>query len=91
MSRQVLGRATEISAFVKDQQKEGFIELELKGKANNPNIVIRRHIFSDKKSSTFTINGKSTTGAKVNEKIAELNIQIGNLWSVRPRPDTSMS
>jgi structural maintenance of chromosomes protein 5 len=65
---------------VKDQKKEGFIELELKGKVGTRNIVIRRNLFSDKKSSTFTLNGKSATGKEVNEKIAQLNIQVGNLW-----------
>jgi hypothetical protein len=79
---QVLGRATEISSFVKDQKKEGYIELELKGKMGTPNLTIRRQIFSDKKSSTFTLNGTAATGKEVSEKITELNIQVANLWSV---------
>jgi chromosome segregation ATPase len=47
-----------------------------------PNLIIRRQIFSDKKSSTFTLNGTAATGKEVSEKITELNIQVANLWSV---------
>jgi chromosome segregation ATPase len=77
---QVLGRANEVSAFVKDQHDSGYTEIELKGKPGKGNLTIGRTLFANKKSTAFTLNGKTATGKEVNEKIAELNIQISNLW-----------
>jgi chromosome segregation ATPase len=76
----VLGRAAEVSSFVKDQQGAGHIELELKGPRGQPNIVVRRELFANSKTTKFTINGKSASGAQVSERIGALNIQVGNLW-----------
>jgi hypothetical protein len=72
---------------VKDQCKEGFIEIELKGKPGargspSKNLVVRRNLFAGKKTSSFTLNGSACTGKEINTKIAELNIQVGNLWYV---------
>ena len=62
--------------------KDGFIEIELKGPIGRPNVVIRRSLQATSKKSTFAINGRSASGKEVNACVAELNIQVGNLWYV---------
>lgn len=80
ISFQILGRATELSAFVKHGHKEAYIEIELKGRARGKNIIIRRKLFSNKNKSEFTLNGEDSTMTKVTKRRSELNVQIGNLW-----------
>lgn len=62
--------------------KEGYIELELKGPKGRPNLVIRRNLTSEKKVSSFTLNGKSVSGQEIRNRMTELNVQVGNLWYV---------
>ncbi|XP_006456895.1 hypothetical protein AGABI2DRAFT_212089, partial [Agaricus bisporus var. bisporus H97] len=84
----VLGRASEIKAFVKLGKEEGFIEIELKAPKGQRNLVIRRIIRADKKTF-FTLNGKSTSGAEIRNKVAELNVQVGNLCTFLPQDKVS--
>ena len=56
------------------------IEIELKGMKGQPNLVIRRLLTATNKSSSFLLNGKSSTGKEVTEKMKALNVQVGNLW-----------
>jgi chromosome segregation ATPase len=87
----VLGRAAEVSSFVKDQQGSGHIEIELKSPAGEENIIIRRELVANSKTTKFTINKKSASGAQVTERIAALNIQVGNLWYAPPLSCTTAS
>lgn len=75
----VLGRQ-DLNSFVKQTKKKGHIEIELKGHPGKPNIVIRRELVEGTRTTSFTINGKSAVGKDVNTTIAQLNIQVGNLW-----------
>lgn len=77
----VLGRQ-ELNSFVKQMKQKGHIEIELKGRPGKPNIVIRRELVEGTRTTSFTINGKSAVGKDVNATIANLNIQVGNLWCV---------
>lgn len=61
-------------------EKDGFIEIELKGPIGRPNLVIKRKLTAESKSSTFTLNERPATGKEINRQMAELNIQVGNLW-----------
>ena len=79
---QLLGRASDIQGFVKLGKKTGFVELELKSPPGKPNLVIRRNLNANSKSSQYLINGKSASGRDVNQRIQELNIQVSNLWCV---------
>lgn len=79
-SLQILGRAPEIKQFVKIGKKEGYTEIELKGPPGKPNLVIRRNLIATQKGSSFTLNGKSVSGKEISQKMAELNVQVGNLW-----------
>ena len=82
--QQILGRAADLPSFVKlgTPGKEGHIEIELKGGPGQKNLIIRRTIRSDSKGSKFTLNGQHVTGKEIDHKIAELNVQVGNLWYV---------
>lgn len=56
---QLLGRAKEISEFVKHGSDKGWIEIILSNK-NGPNVVIKRHINKNNNTSVWKINGKNT-------------------------------
>jgi hypothetical protein len=87
---QILGRSTELNAFVKHSRDKGYIEIELKGKIGAPNLVIRRNINSTNRQSNFTLNGTIVPGREINERLAELNVQVGNLWCVTREVVTSL-
>ncbi|KAJ7098489.1 P-loop containing nucleoside triphosphate hydrolase protein [Mycena belliarum] len=85
----ILGRADHLNAFVKIGAADGFIEIELKGPARAPNLVIRRNLSATAKTSTFTLNKKSASGAEVAARVAQLNVQCGNLCSFLPQDKVS--
>ncbi|KIY46041.1 P-loop containing nucleoside triphosphate hydrolase protein [Fistulina hepatica ATCC 64428] len=85
----VLGRASEISAFVKLGTLDGHIEIELKGAPGEPNLVIRRMLKANSKSSAFTINEKPASGGEVKVQMEKLNVQVGNLCSFLPQDKVS--
>ncbi|KAF9076995.1 P-loop containing nucleoside triphosphate hydrolase protein [Rhodocollybia butyracea] len=85
----VLGRAEEIFAFVKNGTSDGHIEIELKSMPGKPNLVIRRKLVANSKTSTFMLNGKNATGKEVSIKMAELGVQVGNLCSFLPQDKVS--
>ncbi|TEB23759.1 P-loop containing nucleoside triphosphate hydrolase protein [Coprinellus micaceus] len=85
----VLGRASELNAFVKQGTDKGYIEIELKGFAGKPNLVIRRELTAKNKGSSFSLNGQPATGREVSEKMAALNVQVENLCSFLPQDKVS--
>ncbi|KAJ7619283.1 P-loop containing nucleoside triphosphate hydrolase protein [Roridomyces roridus] len=84
-----LGRATEISAFVKNTAKTAHIEIELKGAEGEKNLVIRRNLTAGSRTSTFTLNGQQASGKEVSARVAKLNVQVGNLCSFLPQDKVS--
>ncbi|KAG1868097.1 P-loop containing nucleoside triphosphate hydrolase protein [Suillus tomentosus] len=85
----ILGRANEISSFVKHGKESGYIEIELKGAKGQKNLVIRRNLSAKSKSSTLTLNGQSCTGKEITNRMAKLNVQVGNLCSFLPQDKVS--
>ncbi|KAG8218951.1 hypothetical protein J3R82DRAFT_4662 [Butyriboletus roseoflavus] len=85
----ILGRASEISSFVKNDKETGYIEIELKGSKGERNLVIRRNLSAKTRSSTFTLNGQQTTGKEISNRMAKLNVQVGNLCSFLPQDKVS--
>jgi len=77
---QILGRSDKIENYVKTHTNSGHIEIELKGKPGQKNIIVRRKLQTDSKFGSFTLNGKNASGKEVTTKMEELNVQIGNLW-----------
>ena len=89
----VLGRATAVGDYVQHGKEVAEIEIEL-AKENGQSVIVKRKIKRDKNQSTYYLNGRPrlfcwrdvlTTGkqdtlAKVQELMANFNIQIDNLW-----------
>ncbi|CAE6393516.1 unnamed protein product, partial [Rhizoctonia solani] len=85
----VLGRQSEIQGFVKNGKKDGFVEIELKGPAGEPNLVIKRTLTSLNKSSKFFLNREPIGIREVKSKLAELNVQVTNLCAFLPQDKVS--
>ncbi|KAF8076878.1 hypothetical protein FPV67DRAFT_1605252 [Lyophyllum atratum] len=85
----VLGRAADLNSFVKIGCDKGYIEIELKGRNGGRNLVIRRSLSANSKVSEFTMNGKPASGKEITLKMAELNVQVGNLCSFLPQDKVS--
>ncbi|KAH9983439.1 hypothetical protein BJV74DRAFT_797421 [Russula compacta] len=85
----ILGRAAELNSFVKIGATDGYIEIELKGKIREKNLVVRRNLNSTSKGSTYYLNGQAATGREVTQKMNELNVQVGNLCSFLPQDKVS--
>jgi hypothetical protein len=56
----VLNRASHLKQFVKLGAREGWTEIELKGKPKQKNPVIKRFLQSDTDATKFQLNGKFT-------------------------------
>ncbi|KAG0127428.1 hypothetical protein HOY82DRAFT_613600 [Tuber indicum] len=80
-----LGRAKEISEFVKHGCDTAVIEIELQGKENERNPVIKRKIGRENNTSTFTLNGSPSTPGKITKLVKSYNIQIDNLCQFLPQ------
>ncbi|KAG5651262.1 hypothetical protein H0H81_009306, partial [Sphagnurus paluster] len=85
----VLGRAADLNSFVKNGYETGYIEIELKGRKGEGNLVIRRKLSATSKQSSFTLNGRDASGKEIQAKMAELNVQVGNLCSFLPQDKVS--
>ncbi|KAG8689456.1 Structural maintenance of chromosomes protein 5 [Ceratobasidium sp. 423] len=85
----VLGRQSEIQGFVKNGKKDGFVEIELKGPAGEPNLIIKRTLTSLNKSSKFFLNGEPTGLREIRIKLVELNVQVTNLCAFLPQDKVS--
>ncbi|KAF9299963.1 Structural maintenance of chromosomes protein 5 [Mortierella antarctica] len=84
----LLGRAKEISEFVKHGADKGWIEIVLCNK-NGPNVVIKRHINKKNNISIWKINGESKTQKEVLKKVQSFNIQVDNLCQFLPQDRVS--
>ncbi|KAM5192219.1 structural maintenance of chromosomes protein 5 [Mantella aurantiaca] len=78
-----IGRADKVGFYVKRGCQKGMVELELYKASGN--LVIMREIQVSNNQSTWYINGKSTTLKMVEEQVAALNIQVGNLCQFLPQ------
>src|SRR5690242_12984133 len=81
-----LGRAKELSAFVKHGAAEAEIEIELaRGEDERANPVIRRVIRKEDSKTVFFINGKHATQKAVMDICRRFSIQIDNLCQFLPQ------
>nr|XP_035158542.2 structural maintenance of chromosomes protein 5 isoform X2 [Callithrix jacchus] len=78
-----MGRADKVGFFVKRGCSKGMVEIELFRASGN--LVITREIDVAKNQSFWFINKKSTTQKVVEEQVAALNIQVGNLCQFLPQ------
>ncbi|RIA89012.1 P-loop containing nucleoside triphosphate hydrolase protein [Glomus cerebriforme] len=82
----LLGRAREISDFVKHGQERSSIEIELKSKKP---VVITRTIKKSNNTSLWKLNGKTSTQKDIVSKVNSLNIQVDNLCQFLPQDKVS--
>ena len=84
---QHLGRAKEVSEYVKHGCQEAMIEIELAkdGKRFKNNIIIRCTIKRDGNKTIFSVNGKPQGKKAVVELCRSLSIQIDNLCQFLPQ------
>ncbi|KAK6493008.1 structural maintenance of chromosomes protein 5-like [Huso huso] len=78
-----IGRGDKIGLYVKRGCNKGSIEIELY--KPDGNLVITREIQVENNQSIWAINGKHATQKNVEEKVAALNIQVGNLCQFLPQ------
>ncbi|KAM5331441.1 structural maintenance of chromosomes protein 5 isoform 2-T2 [Glossophaga mutica] len=78
-----MGRADKVGFFVKRGCSKGMVEIELFRTSGN--LIITREIDVAKNQSFWYINKKSATQKTVEEKVAALNIQVGNLCQFLPQ------
>ncbi len=83
---QHLGRARDVSEFVKTGTREAIIEIELqKDYRTRRNPIITRIIKKEGNKSTYTLNGQMVSGKGVQELARSMNIQIDNLCQFLPQ------
>lgn len=76
----VMGRSSALKNFVRENERDGHVEIELKGKPGRRNMVIKRYLNSSDNTSKFEINGKASSKDAVTEAVADLNVNVNNLW-----------
>ena len=84
---QYLGRAKEVSEFVKHGTQEAMVEIELAkdGKRFKKNIVIRCIIKREGNRTVYSINGENKSKKATVELARSLSIQIDNLCQFLPQ------
>ncbi|KAM4708555.1 structural maintenance of chromosomes protein 5 [Discoglossus pictus] len=78
-----IGRADKVGFYVKRGCQKGVVELELYKSSGN--LIITREIFVTNNQSLWFINHKSASQKTVEEQVAALNIQVGNLCQFLPQ------
>ncbi|KAG0205803.1 Structural maintenance of chromosomes protein 5 [Mortierella sp. GBA30] len=84
----LLGRAKDISEFVKHGSDKGWIEIVLCNK-HGSNVVIKRHINKNNNTSVWKINGENKTQKEVMKKVHSFGIQVDNLCQFLPQDRVS--
>ncbi|KAG0277810.1 Structural maintenance of chromosomes protein 5 [Linnemannia exigua] len=84
----LLGRAKDISEFVKHGSDKGWIEIVLCNK-NGSNVIIKRHINKSNNTSVWKINGENKSQKDVAKKVQSFNIQVDNLCQFLPQDRVS--
>ncbi|XP_034629986.1 structural maintenance of chromosomes protein 5 isoform X1 [Trachemys scripta elegans] len=78
-----IGRADKVGLYVKRGCSKGLVEIELFKTPKN--LVIKREIHVANNASVWFVNKKPSTLKIVEEQIAALNIQVGNLCQFLPQ------
>ncbi|KAK0563559.1 Structural maintenance of chromosomes protein 5 [Tilletia horrida] len=81
----VLGRAKDVAAFVKQGYDTSSITIELKGKPGQRNLIIRRDIGRHNNQSDWFLDGQKTTQRDIDSRVEALDIKIDNLCSFLPQ------
>lgn len=81
----VLGRAKDISEFVKTGHEEGYTKVELFNAKGPANYVVERRIRSRDNTSKWLINGQDSSHREVKNLMDSLHIQVDNLCQFLPQ------
>ncbi|KAJ1642470.1 Structural maintenance of chromosomes protein 5 [Coemansia erecta] len=83
----ILGRAKDLSEFVKHGHAQGHVEITLAGPAHmaDSDVKIRREIYRESNKSIWFVNDRQTTAAEVIRVTKELNVQVGSLCQFLPQ------
>ncbi|KAJ1981450.1 Structural maintenance of chromosomes protein 5 [Dimargaris xerosporica] len=81
----LLGRAKDISEFVKHGYERASIEIELQGHPSSRNPIIKRSIQRSNNSSSWKINGNAATFKDVQILVKSFRIQVNNLCQFLPQ------
>ncbi|ORY46464.1 P-loop containing nucleoside triphosphate hydrolase protein [Rhizoclosmatium globosum] len=84
---EILGRAKELKEFVKKNQDQATIEIELK--TDDGSILIERSFKHNSNNSSWKVDGRVVTEKGVREVIRDLNIQVDNLCQFLPQDRVS--
>eukprot|EP01133_Synstelium_polycarpum_P001429 gene1429-1658_t len=79
----LLGRAKQVTDFIKNGCTEGYIEIELYMR-NGGNIIVHRTLRTDN-SSIYKINGRRVPTAELLQKMKEIGVQVDNLCQFLPQ------
>ena len=94
-STKVLGRADNLSEFIRRGQKACWTEITLSGGPGKIDHVLKRSINAQTNGDTtsyntrWELNGQDTTAKNVKDLIASLNIQFDNLCQFLPQDKVS--
>ncbi|KAJ2850517.1 Structural maintenance of chromosomes protein 5 [Coemansia brasiliensis] len=80
----LLGRAKDISEFVKHGHERGYIEITLASHSHGE-LKIRREIIREGNKTLWKLNGRSATFSQVQKSIRQLNVQVDNLCQFLPQ------
>ncbi|TIB40208.1 hypothetical protein E3P86_00783 [Wallemia ichthyophaga] len=85
----ILGRSSDVNAFVKQDKTQGYTEIHLKSHNSKRNHVIRRSINSTDKQSKYEVDGEPSKLDVIKDIVHSYGIQIGNLCSFLPQDKVS--
>ena len=85
----ILGRASDINSFVKQNKDDGYIEIHLRSSNRDSNHVIKRFINSSDKNSKYEINDQQSSLKEIKDLVTSYGIQIQNLCSFLPQDKVS--
>ncbi|TIA86441.1 hypothetical protein E3P99_03678 [Wallemia hederae] len=85
----ILGRSSDVNAFVKQDKDQGYIQIHLKARDGLRNHVIKRSINSTDKQSKYEVDGEISKLEVIKDIVQSYGIQIGNLCSFLPQDKVS--
>ena len=80
-----MGRATQLSHFVKYGKEKAIIEVRLKKSADSILRIKRTFSTDDKVSGEWFLDGAKTTAAQVQKAVTSLSVQLNNLCQFLPQ------
>ncbi|KAI8318262.1 P-loop containing nucleoside triphosphate hydrolase protein [Martensiomyces pterosporus] len=81
----VLGRAKDLSEFVKHGHQKGSVEITLAGVESDSVVRIKRELSREGNGSRWELNGKNASFHEIQRVIKSLHIQVNNLCQFLPQ------